>query len=87
MIDVIGSKNRLKILKNLSRQDMYLTQLIQSVKMDSKSAKHHLKTLVEAGLISSYPSGRRRYYRLEKDIFLKISPPPEGKFLLCTSIE
>lgn len=82
MIDVLGSKNRLKILKNLSRSDMYLSELMDKVGMDSKNAKHHLKKLEYANIIESRTEGRKRYYSLKKEIRLEIRPPPKGKFLL-----
>jgi len=72
MYEVIASKNRLEILKTLSRR--------------GKNAKYHLNILEETGLIISYASGRRKYYRLSGEIHLEISPPPGGRFLFYISI-
>ena len=85
MLDLIGSRKRLEILKQLSRQDRYVSELMDLTDMDGKRVKHHLDKLEEAGLVESYMDGRRKYYGLLKDIKLEISPPPEGKFLACTT--
>jgi DNA-binding transcriptional ArsR family regulator len=53
--------------------------------MDGRNAKHHLDALEESGLIESYQQGRRKYYRLVKEVHLEISPPPEGRFILYTT--
>ena len=86
MYEVIASKNRLEILKTLSRRDSYVSEIMEICKMDGKNAKHHLNVLEESGLINSYPKGRRKYYRLSGEIHLEISPPPGGRFLFYVSI-
>ncbi|MFP4046077.1 MAG: ArsR/SmtB family transcription factor [Candidatus Aenigmatarchaeota archaeon] len=87
MIETIGSKKRLEILKLLSREDRYVSEIMDLAKMDGKNAKHHLEKLEETGLVESYKKGRRKYYKLKKEIRLEIFPPPEGKFLLYTTEE
>ena len=82
MLDVIGSQKRLEILKHLSQEDKYVSQIMKLTKMDGKRAKHHLEKLEQSNLIESYSRGRRKYYTLKKEIKLEIKPPPEGKFLL-----
>ena len=82
LLDVIGSKKRLEILKLLSRGDKYVSQIMDLAKMDGKRAKLHLDKLEETGLITSYKRGRRRYYKLQQEIRMEIKPPPKGKFLL-----
>lgn len=85
MLDIIGSKKRLQILKVLSREDRYVSQIMDLADMDGKRAKHHLDELEEKDLIESYMDGRRKYYTLKKEIHLEITPPPEGRFLVYTS--
>ncbi|MFB6075892.1 MAG: ArsR/SmtB family transcription factor [Candidatus Aenigmatarchaeota archaeon] len=85
MLDILGSKKRLQILKILSREDRYVSQIMDLADMDGKRAKHHLEKLESEGLIESYMDGRRKYYKLKKEIHLEITPPPEGKFLVYTS--
>jgi len=86
MYEVIASKNRLEILKTLSRRDRYVSEIMEICRMDGKNAKHHLDKLEETGLINSYSRGRRKYYRLSGEIHLEISPPPGGRFLFYISI-
>ncbi len=82
MFAVLASKNRLQILKLLSRRDRYVSEIMELASMDGRNAKHHLDTLEESGVIQSYQQGRKKYYRLTKEIHLEISPPPEGRFIL-----
>ncbi len=77
---IIGSKARLEILHRLTKEDMYVSELMEKVGLDGKTAKHHLDKLKEAGIISSRMEGRRKYYSLEKRVIVKISPSPNRRF-------
>lgn len=81
LLDVLGSRPRLSILRHLSRRDMYVSELMDAVGMDGRRAKHHLDRLAEAGVVDSYAEGRRRYYRLVKDVRLEVSPSPNRRFV------
>lgn len=70
------------LLRALSRRDMYVSELMETVGMDGKTASHHLEVLSDAGLIDSYWEGRRRYYRLVRDVRLEISRSPERRFVV-----
>lgn len=85
MIETVGSKKRLEILKLLSQDDRYVSELMDLANMDGKNASHHLQRLEESGLVKSYKKGRRKYYKLKREVRLEIVPPPEGKFLLYSS--
>ncbi len=85
LLENIGSKKRLEILKHLSDGDKYVSQIMELAKIDGKNAKHHLEKLEKADIIKSYKEGRRKYYTLKTEIRLEIVPPPEGKFLLYTT--
>jgi predicted transcriptional regulator len=80
--DVLGSKQRLTILRELARRDMYVSELMEEVGMDGKTATHHLDVLSEAGLVDSYTEGRRRYYRLVREVQLEISPSPNRRVVV-----
>ena len=79
-LKLLGSKARLKILHELSNKDMYVSEIMENVGMDGKAAKHHLDKLEEAGIVSSYLDGRRKYYSLQKEIILHISPTPNKRY-------
>lgn len=80
-LDVLGSKPRLELLRLLSRRDMYVSELMEEVGMDGKTATHHLDVLTEAGLIESYTEGRRRYFTQVSEVRLEISPSPNRRFI------
>ncbi|MFB6140913.1 MAG: ArsR/SmtB family transcription factor [Halosimplex sp.] len=80
--EVLGSKARLEIVRALSRRDMYVSELMEEVGMDGKTATHHLDVLTDAEIVSTRMEGRRRYYSLEREITLSVSPPPERRFVL-----
>lgn len=80
-LEVLGSKPRLELLRLLSRRDMYVSELMEEVGMDGKTATHHLDVLTEAGLLDSYKDGRRRYYTLVREIRVEITPSPNRRFV------
>lgn len=80
-LEILGSKARLKIFQALSRQDMYFSELMETIGMDGKTATHHLDILVEAGILDSYRDGRRRYYTLVRDVQFEVSPSPNRRFI------
>jgi len=80
-LDVLGSKPRLELLRLLSRRDMYVSELMEEVGMDGKTATHHLDVLTDVGLIESYREGRRRYFTLNREVRVEISPSPNRRFI------
>ena len=79
---ILGSKPRIEILRLLSRQDMYVSELMEAVGMDGKTASHHLDVLTENDILTSYKDGRRRYYRLIREVHMEISPSPNRRFMI-----
>lgn len=82
LFDVLGSKARLKILRELSTEPRYVSELAESVGMDGTTAVHHLGVLEDADLVESYRSSNRKYYRLRKTVELRAVPPPDRTFVL-----
>jgi predicted transcriptional regulator len=74
LFDVLGSKLRLKIIRELASEPRYVTELTERVGMDGKSAVHHLSALEDAGLIESYSTSQRKYYRLVKSVEMRATP-------------
>ncbi len=85
LVEVIGSKKRLLILKMLSKGDKCVSEIMKELKMDGKTAKYHLDILERCGIIESKTVGKKKYYRLKKEIRLEISPPPYRKFILSAT--
>ncbi|MDX1611074.1 MAG: winged helix-turn-helix domain-containing protein [Candidatus Thermoplasmatota archaeon] len=79
---VLGSKARLKTLRALTYGDRYLSELMEAVGMDGKTAAHHLDVLEEAGLVASYRRGRRRYFTLVRGVELTIRGSPNRRFMV-----
>lgn len=84
LFDVLGSKPRLRIIQELTTEPRYVSELAERVGMDGKSAVHHLDVLEEAGIVDSYRTSRRKYYRLCRTVELSASPPPNRSFCLYT---
>lgn len=84
-LELLGSKARLQILRALSRRDMYVSELMEAVGMDGKTATHHLDKLAERDVVDSYKDGRRRYYTLVSEITLEVSPSPNRRFIAQAS--
>lgn len=85
IMDVLGSKVRLRILRSLAHEDMYVSQMMTLLALDGKTIKHHLDILEAANLIDSYEMGRRRYYRLARRIHIEMAPAPNRKYMLLVS--
>lgn len=85
LIDVLGNGTRLEILRELSREPMYVSELAEATGMDGKTAVYHLSTLEEAGLVDWYMDGNRKYYELVRSVELRVAPPPERAFILQTT--
>ena len=79
-LELLGSKARLAVLRELSRRDMYVSELMEEVGMDGKTATHHLDLLEEAGLVATRKEGRRKYYSLIREVQLSVTPSPEREF-------
>ncbi|MFP4143157.1 MAG: winged helix-turn-helix domain-containing protein [Thermoplasmata archaeon] len=79
-IEIVGSKARLEIMHQLTDKDMYVSELMERIGMDGKTAKHHLEKLEQEGIVSSRMEGRRKYYSLERQVIVKISPSPNRRF-------
>jgi predicted transcriptional regulator len=84
LFDVLGSKPRLRIIQELTTEPRYVSELAERVGMDGKSAVHHLDVLEEAGIVDSYRTSRRKYYRLCRTVEFRASPPPSRSFCLYT---
>ncbi|AGB31431.1 regulatory protein ArsR [Natrinema pellirubrum DSM 15624] len=82
LLEALGNGTRLAILRQLSREPMYVSELAEATGMDGTTAVHHLSTLEEAGLVTHYRRGNRKYYELVQRVELRIAPPPERTFVL-----
>lgn len=85
MLNVLGNTNRLQIVKELTTEPRYVSELADRTDLNGKSTAHHLSVLEDAGLVESYWTGQRKYFRLTQRIELTASPQPDRTFVLSTS--
>lgn len=82
LLDVLGSKSRLKLLRELSEEAKYVSELAECADLDGKTTVHHLSVLEDAGIVEPHYVSNRKYYRLVKAVRLEATPPPERSFIL-----
>lgn len=72
----LGEQTRLQIIKILSgEKHMACMDMTDKLKINSNSTlTHHLKILIDAGLISVRKEGTYRYYSVNYDILEKYAP-------------
>ena len=67
----LGDLNRLRILEAISKKKGVLecAVIVQQLDLAQPSVSHHIKTLIEAGLIEPEKSGRNYTYILNTSLF------------------
>ena len=72
----LGEPTRLQIVKILSSErHMACMDMSDELEINSNSTlTHHLKILIDAGLVSVRKEGTYRYYSLHRDILEKYAP-------------
>ena len=66
----LGDINRLKIVEDMCRLGgtIQCSQIMELTELAQPSISHHIKTLIEAGLIDSEKEGRSHKYILNKSL-------------------
>ena len=72
----LGEPTRLQIVKILdSKSHMACMDMIDELEINSNSTlTHHLKILIDAGLVSVRKEGTYRYYSVSRDLIEKYAP-------------
>jgi DNA-binding transcriptional ArsR family regulator len=63
----LGDATRLRILKLLAGQDLYLTEIAVQLDLTKPTIKHHLALLRAAGLVTVVNEGAMTYYSLRRE--------------------
>jgi DNA-binding transcriptional ArsR family regulator len=63
----LGDETRLRILKLLASQDLYLTEIAQQLDLSKPTIKHHMIQLRAAGLVTITDAGTVMYYTLRRN--------------------
>lgn len=66
----LADKSRMKILKSLIVEDMYVERLAERLNLTPATISFHLKKLEDAGAVTSYKDQYYMMYSLCKDIFI-----------------
>ena len=66
----LGDVNRLKIISDISHKggSLQCSEIIKILELAKPSVSHHIKTLIEAGIIEPEKSGRNYTYILNKPL-------------------
>jgi ArsR family transcriptional regulator len=66
----LGDINRLKILEDMREHggSIQCSEIVKILELAQPSVSHHIKTLIEAGLIQSEKNGRNYTYILNKPL-------------------
>lgn len=67
----LGDTNRLEIVKMLSNEEKCGCKLLERFDITQPTLSHHMKILVESGLINDRKEGKWHYYSINKDIMTK----------------
>ncbi len=76
----LGDDTRLRILRMLIDQDLYLTEIAQRLELSKPTVKHHLTQLRTAGLVTVTEEGGLTYYSLRRSRVAEAGPEL-GRFL------
>lgn len=69
----LGDINRLRIIEDMADNGgvMQCSEIVKVLELAQPSVSHHIKTLIEAGLIEPEKNGRNYSYSLNKDLLEK----------------
>ncbi len=63
--EALGDRTRWAIVERLARGPLSVRQLADELPVSRPAVSQHLKVLGDAGLVTSFPEGTRRIYRLD----------------------
>lgn len=70
LMDLLGNKTRRRILESLSKEPLYITQMIDMLNVQAQAIMRHLKKLEQRGFVHSYERASlggppRKYYAIK----------------------
>ena len=63
---VLSDPHRLEIMRTLVDGEKCASELLQAFTISQPTLSHHMKTLVEAGLLTERKKGKRTYYAIHR---------------------
>jgi DNA-binding transcriptional ArsR family regulator len=70
----LGDETRLRILRLVSEQPRYLTELANELELSKPTVSHHMAQLRSAGLVTTTEQGNLTYYTLRQDRIVEAGP-------------
>lgn len=62
-----GDENRIRIINLLSEQEKSATELLEEMEIVQSTLSHHMKILVESGIVHAETEGKWTYYSIDRD--------------------
>lgn len=62
-----GDENRIKIINILVEQEKSATELLEALSIVQSTLSHHMKILVESGIVSAQNEGKWTYYSVSRE--------------------
>lgn len=81
----LTSDHRLRIINELRKKPMNVSELLKKLKLEQTVVSHHLKRLKSCGFVNIEKRGKYRLYSLNKDTIvqlMKIIDKHMGKFCM-----
>lgn len=63
---VLGDPNRLAILEQLMEREQCGSELLKNFTFSQPTLSHHMKIMVEGGLVTERREGKRTYYGVDR---------------------
>jgi uncharacterized protein YndB with AHSA1/START domain/DNA-binding transcriptional ArsR family regulator len=67
VLAALAERNRLRIIELLNRAPRWVGEIAAELGLRQPQVTKHLQTLQHAGLVTTYPLGQRRIYRLRRE--------------------
>lgn len=73
LLRALGDENRLRILTLLEQGEVYAGDLLKSLSIVQSTLSHHMKILVEAGIVRCERRGKRSWYSIDRETLAAVS--------------
>lgn len=71
----LGEPTRLQLVKKFaSQKEMSCETMVNHLDKANSTITHHLKILIDCGLLTVRKEGTYRYYRIQRDVLEKYAP-------------
>ena len=67
----LGDEHRLRILRLLAKKELSAGEILESMDIVQSTLSHHMKILVECGLVNDRKEGKWHHYSLNCDTLLE----------------